>query len=105
MDKLRAVFAREGFSSTSTIRKPELEKFLNSLTLKEKNQPFDVDVFGEIWEQCSNGTTLATIEQVCETITEAQNIVQNKLLEIADEVKYLRDELNQENKSNTFKID
>jgi hypothetical protein len=48
--------------------------------LREKGEPFDLEVLGEIWQQCSGGGIQATVEQVCSTLVQAQNIVQSRLL-------------------------
>jgi hypothetical protein len=49
------------------------------------------------------------VDQVCETLVQAQAIVQNRLLEIADEIKYSKEELSHEhsnpNRSKSFKIE
>ncbi len=69
--------------------------------LREKGEPFDLEVLSEIWEQCSGGAIQTTVEQVCLTLVEAQNIVQTRLLQIAEELRYLREELSQEGNSPT----
>jgi hypothetical protein len=61
IDKVISAFTKKGFTATSLIRKAELEQFLNSIMLNEKGEPFDLDVLAEIWEQCSNGTSQATV--------------------------------------------
>lgn len=47
--KVLNAFSQSGFNRNSKMRKNELEQFLNSLMLKQKGQPFDDDVIGEIW--------------------------------------------------------
>lgn len=84
IDKVRSAFSKEGFTSSANIRRTELEQFLNSAMLREKGEPFDLEVLAEIWEQSSNGGNQAPVETVCQTIVEAQTIVQNRLLEIAN---------------------
>ncbi len=60
-EKVLNAFSQSGFNRNAKIRKNELEQFLNSLMLKEKGQPFDEDVIGEIWEQSSNGRTQVSV--------------------------------------------
>lgn len=75
---------------SSRIKKSELEQMLNSIM---RGEVYDIEVIGEIWEQAANGATETTVQNICNTFVQAQTIVQNRLIDIHDEIAQLKLEI------------
>lgn len=65
----------------------------HSIQSTRSSEPYDKDVADELWEQASGGKNFIQINQVCETIDDGINILQNKLEEINSTLPTYLDEI------------